>query len=84
LEPFFRFRPGGPSRAVNAAPDRYLIGTLIFRFSPKFGLLPVSLALASSKAAKIELDGPSDSSAVLGSNRNTRTFGSSGPPGHHG
>jgi hypothetical protein len=58
------------------------MGTLIFRFSPRFGLLPVSLAFANSKIATIELDGPSHSSAVVGSTRNTRRIGSSGPPGH--
>jgi len=44
------------------------------------GFSPVNGALTNSKAAPAALDGPSHSSAVIGSTRSTRTFGSFGPP----
>ena len=55
---------------------------MLFRFSPRFGFLPVARALANSQAATAELEGPSQISALLGLNWITNTFGSLGPPGH--
>ena len=52
------------------------LGTVTSRFSPR-----PRRVLANLKVAIVALDGPSHSSAVIGSMRSTRTFGSSGPPG---
>ncbi len=92
LPPSFSQRRSGVERArrrhlvdVEEKSGRQAAAALAHRhrFLPVFAeqrLLAVILALANSNAATSELDGPSQSSALIGSIVSTRALGSSGPP----
>ena len=79
----------GRSRKPEIPRDQALVAfqvqrrsMITLRFSPRFGLAPVSRALTNSNTATAVLAGPSQSSAVSGVIRSTHTFGSSGPFHH--
>jgi hypothetical protein len=55
-------------------PAKAHIWTVTFRFSPRLGSFPVTVALTISKARTAALAGPSHSSANTGSIRNKHTF----------